>query len=498
MASSQPLDLGDVVRGLIDDASERLAADAVAVWLRGEDGSELSLARAAGFQHRATLTEVAHRPSARLRDWLAARRLPAAITLKPADATGERAWLAAEGVHSLLAVPLPGGDTPLGVLAAFRRRRPFPVGSLGRAATLATTMASLVDAVRQFETHRTRAERAETLLEVADILRASANLDVALDEVGRRTARAIGASRWDVSLSTSVAAADTGDRSAVNELSVPITGEAGAVGTLTLGGQPDRGWSPAAVDLALDVAALVGRALEQQDLIQREALRALGELASGAAHHLNNLLTVVVGRVQLVLRSTDDARVQRTLAIVEKAAKDGAEIVYQLQQFSRVRAVREPQPVRVDQLIAEVLAAAPGSWPRTPLTKVDIDTRLVAVPAIAGDAAALREALRHLLANAMEAMPTGGRLLVETRASETSVSIVISDTGVGMSPGVRLRAAEPFYTTKGLKVTGLGLSVAYGIVRSHGGDIVLRSARGSGTTVIVTLPREPASPAAAS
>ena len=494
MPSSQTLDVSEVVRGLIDDASERLGADALAVWLRGGDGSELILARAVGFRHRVTLTDLAHRPSGRVRDWLAPRRLPAAVTLRATDAIGERAWLAAERFHSLLAVPLPGGDTPLGVLAAFRRRRPFPVGSLGRAATLATTTAALVDAARQLEAQRTRAERAETLLDVANILEASTNLDVALDEIGRRTARAIGASRWDLSLSTSLAASDAG-APAANELVIPMNGKAGAIGTLTLGAQRVGGWSTAAVDLAVDVAALVTRALEQQDLIQCEALRALGELASGAAHHLNNLLTVVVGRVQLVQRSTDDERVQRTLAIVEKAAKDGADIVYQLQQFSRGRGVREARPVCVDPLIAEVVAAAQGSWPRTPLTKVDVDTRLGGVPDVAGDAAALREALRHILANAVEAMPTGGRLLIETRASDTSVSIVISDTGVGMSPAVRLRASEPFFTTKGLKVTGLGLSVAYGIVRSHGGDIAIRSAQGSGTTVIVTLPREGASSA---
>ena len=489
MPSSQTLDVSEVVRRLIDDASERLGADAVAVWLRGRDGSELSLTRAVGFQHRSTLTDLAHRPSGRVRDWLAPRRLPAAVTLRPTDTMGERAWLAAERFHSLLAVPLPGDDTPLGVLAAFRRRRAFPVGSLGRAATLATATASLVDAVQQLEAQRLRAEHAETLLEVADILAAGITLDVALDAVGRRTARAIGASRWDLSLSTSLAAADVGQR-ATNELVIPMHGEAGVIGTLTLGERSARGWSPAAVDLAVEVAALVARALEQQDVIQREALRALGELAGGAAHHLNNLLTVVVGRVQLVLRSTDDERVQRTLAIVEKAAKDGADIVHQLQQFSRGRAVREPRPVRVDQLMAEVVAAAHASWPRTPLTKVDVDTRLADVPAVPGDAAALREALRHILANAMEAMPTGGRLLIETRASDASVSVVISDTGVGMSPAVRLRAVEPFFTTKGLKVTGLGLSVAYGIVRSHGGDIAIRSAQGSGTTVIVTLPRD--------
>jgi signal transduction histidine kinase len=160
-----------------------------------------------------------------------------------------------------------------------------------------------------------------------------------------------------------------------------------------------------------------------------------------------------------------------------------------MQQFSHVRPVRQPRPVSVDRLLTESLALAHGRWPRTPLTKVDVDSRLGGVPPIAGDATALREALGHIIDNAMDAMPRGGRLLVETRASGTTVTLAITDTGIGMSEAVRLHALEPFFTTKGLKATGLGLSVAYGVVRSHGGELTISSAEGAGTTVTITLPR---------
>jgi signal transduction histidine kinase len=146
--------------------------------------------------------------------------------------------------------------------------------------------------------------------------------------------------------------------------------------------------------------------------------------------------------------------------------------------------------VNVNRVLAEVLALAQARSPRTPITKVDVDARLGELPTIPGDAAALREALGHIVDNAMEAMPSGGRLRVETRAADTTVSVAIVDTGAGMSDTVRRRAPEPFFSTKGVKATGLGLSVAYGVVRSHGGELAIESAEGTGTTVTVTLPRD--------
>ena len=86
-------------------------------------------------------------------------------------------------------------------------------------------------------------------------------------------------------------------------------------------------------------------------------------------------------------------------------------------------------------------------------------------------------------------MPKGGVLRLETRAEGERVALLVIDSGIGMSEAVRLKAHEPFFTTKGVKATGLGLSVAYGIVRSHGGELTLESAEGRGTTVKITLPR---------
>lgn len=487
-------DLHDVVRRLVDDARERLAADAVALWLRGADGSELVLSGAVGFRQPATSAELAHRPAARVSDWLIAQRLPAVCLVEDTDACGERAWLAAEQVRSLLVVPLVDSDTALGVLAAFRRRRPFPAGSLARGVGIAAAATPVLRTAERVDAQRSRAELAELLLEVARVLAAAPDLERAMDDVAGHTARALGAARGDVRLSASAATFP-----ARGALVVPVTGDGAVVGRLALEGAPPDGWSPAAMDVAAAVGAEIGRAATAArartigptpELIQREALGALADVVSGAAHHLNNLLTIVVGRVQLALRSTDDARVLRPLAIVDKAARDTAEVVRRLQEFALVRPVRRPRPVRVDQLLAEVVAQSAARWPRTPLTKIDVESRLDDVPAVPGDAAALREALGHIVANAMEAMPAGGRLTVETRASETSVRVVITDTGAGMPEAVRRRAPEPFFTTKGDKATGLGLSVAYGVARSHGGDLAIRSADGAGTTVTLTLPRE--------
>jgi CheY-like chemotaxis protein/anti-sigma regulatory factor (Ser/Thr protein kinase) len=127
---------------------------------------------------------------------------------------------------------------------------------------------------------------------------------------------------------------------------------------------------------------------------------------------------------------------------------------------------------------------------------IEIETHFAGVPAVAGDAGALREALSNIVVNAVDAMPSGGRLIVATDTAGDEVTVSVTDTGVGMSDGVRFRAQQPFFTTKGVKSTGLGLSVAYGIVRTHGGDVSIRSAEGAGTTVTVTLPQATAAHAA--
>jgi GAF domain-containing protein/anti-sigma regulatory factor (Ser/Thr protein kinase) len=233
----------------------------------------------------------------------------------------------------------------------------------------------------------------------------------------------------------------------------------------------------------------------QRRMVQGETLRALGELAGGAAHHLNNLLTIVVGRIQLLRRSVTDDRLLRPLEIVERAAKDGAEVVRRLQQFAGMRRTPDPRTVDLNQIVMDVLEMSRTRWQdagRDPGTEITVDSRLAALPEIPGDPTALREMLTNIVLNAIEALPRGGRIALETSLADGAVTVTVMDTGLGMPEDVRLRAHEPFFTTKGVKSQGLGLSVAFGITRRHGGELSIQSEPGEGTTVRVTLPAPPA------
>jgi signal transduction histidine kinase len=138
-----------------------------------------------------------------------------------------------------------------------------------------------------------------------------------------------------------------------------------------------------------------------------------------------------------------------------------------------------------------VLELTRGRWQdasRAHAREIVVESRLAPLPQIPGDPAALREMLTNLVLNAIDALPQGGRLGVETSVVGGTVVVTVSDTGVGMPEEVRLRVHEPFFTTKGVKATGLGLSVAFGIARRHGGDLAIQSEVGRGTIVRVTLP----------
>jgi GAF domain-containing protein len=172
------------------------------------------------------------------------------------------------------------------------------------------------------------------------------------------------------------------DRAAgiVTYLGLPIRIRDRVLGVLSFNTTAPRRYSPDELEylgsfadlaaIALDNArlydeaqqALAAREAVQQKLVQGETLRALGELAGGAAHHLNNLLTIVVGRVQLLLRSAEDERLRRPLAIIEKAAKDSSEVVRRLQQFSRTHQIGRLRSVRLDEIARDVVSLTRGHW----------------------------------------------------------------------------------------------------------------------------------------
>ena len=229
----------------------------------------------------------------------------------------------------------------------------------------------------------------------------------------------------------------------------------------------------------------------QEQLVRGETLQALGVLASGVTHHLNNLLAVTLGRIQFLLRKVEEPGFRSSLEVAERAALDAADVVRQVRGFSQAQPVVEMVPVDLNQLAQEVLELTRPHWEDEPqLRGIQIQASLEAghIPPVPGDPASLREVLMSLLLNAVDALPQGGQITVKTWASAHGVQCAVTDTGVGMSEEIRRRALEPFFTTKGPKSTGLGLSVTYGIIQRHGGDLAVESTESRGTTVTIRLP----------
>ncbi|MBI4241533.1 MAG: GAF domain-containing protein [Candidatus Rokubacteria bacterium] len=240
--------------------------------------------------------------------------------------------------------------------------------------------------------------------------------------------------------------------------------------------------------------ALADLKTAQEHLVRGETLRAMGEMTAGAAHHLNNLLAVVLGRVQLLLSRIQEPDARHALEIVERMALEAAEVVRRVREFTRGQPVTEMVPVDLNQLAREVLELTRPRWQdQAQVREVSIEAELELgeIPRVVGEPAPLREALLNLVLNAIEALPQGGRITAKTWASPQGVHCSITDTGVGMDEPAQQRAMEPFFTTKGPRSTGLGLSVSYGIVKRHGGELAVESREGQGTTVTLCLPLAP-------
>jgi len=230
--------------------------------------------------------------------------------------------------------------------------------------------------------------------------------------------------------------------------------------------------------------------LTQERLVRGETLRAIGQLASGMAHHLNNLFAVILGRTELLLASADGPAVRRSLEVVQRAAKDGAEVARRVQRFSRLQPAAELTAVDLNQIVQEAVELTRSrQGEEVPLEErfVEFAVEPGPVPAVGAEPIQLREVLMNVLQNAMEAMPYGGKVTVRTWVTGERVHCAIADTGIGMSEEARRRALEPFFTTKGPKSTGLGLSVAYGAIQRSGGSLGIESAVGRGTAVTLSL-----------
>src|SRR5256885_1019212 len=229
----------------------------------------------------------------------------------------------------------------------------------------------------------------------------------------------------------------------------------------------------------------------QDHLVRTEKRRALGEMASGVAHDFNNLLAAILGRAQLALRKITDPQLRQWVQVFERSAPDGAQTVRRLQDCAGVRQDQPLVPGALNAVVRDALEMTQSRWRDESLRRgvvIDVRTSLGTVPRVTGDPAELREAMTNLILNAVDAMPAGGTLSLATAAVADGVELSVSDTGVGMPASVRDRIFDPFFTTKGPQGTGLGLSMACGIVSRHRARIVVETAEGRGSTFRMTFP----------
>ena len=237
--------------------------------------------------------------------------------------------------------------------------------------------------------------------------------------------------------------------------------------------------------------ALEGVQKSQDQLVQVERLRALGEMAAGVAHDFNNLLAIVMLRTELLLARNQPQEVAESLGLIRQAAQDGAQTVRRIQEFTRTRSIRPFSPVDMNKVIREVVDLARPRWKDQAQScgvTYDVQVEEGQVPKVAGTAEELREAFLNLLSNALEAMPAGGRFTFRTLTEGGRVVVRAEDGGCGMSEETRRRVFEPFFSTKGAQGNGLGLAVVWGIVTRHSGEIQVESTLGRGTTFVVSLP----------
>ncbi len=230
----------------------------------------------------------------------------------------------------------------------------------------------------------------------------------------------------------------------------------------------------------------------QDQLRQSQKMEAVGQLASGVAHDFNNILTVIMGNSSLVMELIGDPETRKRLANIEKAALSGAKTVERLQNFARKREGRPMGRIDLNTVVHDVAEMTRPRWMNESASKgirIELSVHPQAERSIIeGEETEIQEALINLVNNALDAMPGGGRLILSTEDMEGSVRLTVSDTGQGIPPEMRDRVFEPFFTSKGERGTGLGLSMVYGTVERHGGSIYLESEPGKGTILRLSFP----------
>ena len=243
--------------------------------------------------------------------------------------------------------------------------------------------------------------------------------------------------------------------------------------------------------ICVQVRDLTARKRMESEMLRLERMRALGKMSQGIAHNFNNILSVVLGCSELAKERTTDTESAARIEEVIASALRGEELVKRLSQALGTREEINLQPVSISKVANEVIEATRPRWKDQPEArgrKVQIVTDFGDTRNIRGSESGMHDILINLLFNAVDAMPDGGAITIQTSSRGEEVELAVSDTGVGMSEETRQRVFEPFFTTKSDVGTGLGLATVYGTVTRWGGRIDVESILGRGTTLTLRIP----------
>jgi PAS domain S-box-containing protein len=282
----------------------------------------------------------------------------------------------------------------------------------------------------------------------------------------------------------------------------PVVRDGAAIGAMVYFNREVRPADAELLELVADIGSRVGQYIahkraqhelerERQARARQDQLAGLGRLVAGVVHELNNPLGIVSSRAELLARDAEAGglppEVVDDLRVIQRHVQRATSITGNLLEFAR-QAPRERQPAALNAVVEDTLARMQETFTAG---RVTVQTRMAeALPPILGDRHGLEQALLAVLKNACEAMPDGGRVRIETApAAERRgwVRLSVADTGTGIPADALAHVFEPFHTTKP-RAQGLGLAVAWGIVRDHGGHIEVHAPPAGGTEVVISLP----------
>jgi len=242
----------------------------------------------------------------------------------------------------------------------------------------------------------------------------------------------------------------------------------------------------------------------QQAIMQQERLRALGQMASGVAHDINNAVAPIALYTDSLLEHEPglSERARGYLSIIRRAIADVGETVKGMRDFYRPQDREAPlAQIDLNPVVSQVIELTRSRWRDLPQQRgiaIAMRTELQQpLATVLGQESEIRDALTNLIFNGVDAMPDGGTLTVRTRSSAETVQLEVTDSGVGMDEETRRRCLEPFFTTKGERGTGLGLAMVYGMVRRHSAELEIESTLHRGTTMRITFAAAHAAPVAA-